>query len=516
MDLLRVVKRISAVLAVAAIIAHPVQAELSVASVFGKSMVLQRDMAAPVWGKATPGGQVTVRIADQAHQVQTGADGKWRAHLDAMPAGGPYTMTIEADGDSITLDDVLVGEVWVCSGQSNMQWSVNVSMNAAEEVASANHPRLRLYSVERKTAQEPQESCVGAWQICTPETVPGFSAVAYFFGRTLHHELDVPIGLIHTSWGGTPAESWTTRETIEADYPALVERWEHAIKVYPEAKAEYDRKMEERNKALEKARLEGTPEPPMIWPPQGPDSPGRPASLYNAMIHPLVPYAIRGAIWYQGESNADRAYQYRRLFPAMIKDWRQAWGQGDFPFYFVQLANYTARSEQPKATDAWAELREAQLMTLALPATGMAVIIDIGDANDIHPKNKQDVGVRLALIALAKSYGKEIAYSGPIYSGMEARGSEIVLRFDHADGGLVAKDGPLVGFAVAGDDQVWAWADARIEGDTVVVNTPNVPTPVAVRYAWQANPACNLYNGAGLPASPFRTDDWPGETFGKE
>lgn len=530
------VRRAAATAAAGLLAALPVQAELSVASVFGSSMVLQRDMAAPVWGKADPNQQVTVQIDGQTHEVQADRDGKWRTHLDPMAAGGPFTMTVEAGDETLTLEDVLVGEVWVCSGQSNMEWPVQASLNAEQEIASANYPLMRLYTVEKKTAQEPQETCNGVWQVCTPETIPAFSAVAYYFGRPLHKELDIPIGLIHTSWGGTPAEAWTTQETIDADYPAIVERWEHAIRVYPEALAEYEKQMEERQKAVEKARAEGTPEPPFIWPPQGPESPGRPASLYNAMIHPIAPYAIRGAIWYQGESNAGRAYQYRRLFPAMIKDWRQAWGQGDFPFLFVQLANFTARSAEPKATDAWAELREAQTMTLSLPATGMAVTIDIGDANDIHPKNKQDVGMRLALIALAKTYGQNISYSGPMYSGMEVKGAEVVLHFDHTDGGLMAKDGPLAGFQVAGEDQQFVWADARIEGDTVVVSAEGVEAPASVRYAWQANPgmqvadivrdggsyawlvypACNLYNGAGLPASPFRTDDWPGETIDQE
>jgi len=338
--------------------------------------------------------------------------------------------------------------------------------------------------------------------------------VAYFFGRELHKELNVPVGLIHTSWGGTPAEAWTRREVLEADadFAPILKRYDDAVAKYPQAMEQYKQKLAEWKQAVEKAKAEGKKPPRRPRAPFGPGNPHAPAGLYNAMIAPLIPYGIQGAIWYQGESNAGRAYQYRTLFPAMIKNWRDDWGRGKFSFLFVQLANFMKTKPEPDES-AWAELREAQSMTLALPNTGMAVIIDIGDAVDIHPKNKQDVGKRLALWPLAGIYGKKLVYSGPIYKSMKADGNSIILSFDHAGGGLVAKgDGQLKGFSIAGADRKFVWADAKIEGNTVVVSSEKVSDPVAVRYAWADNPVCNLYNKEGLPATPFRTDDWPGVT----
>jgi sialate O-acetylesterase len=449
--------------------------------------------------------------------VTADQDGKWAFNMNCPEAGGPYEMTLTGK-NAITIKNIMAGEVWVCSGQSNMQWSVKASANPEQEIAEANYPDIRLFTVERKVAQQPQSDCTGSWTSCSPETVPDFSAVAYFFGRELHKRLDVPIGLIHTSWGGTPAEAWTRRDALEADadFEPILTRYDDAIAKYPQAKEEYEKKLEEWKQAAEKAKAEGEKAPRKPRPPFGPGNPHSPAGLYNAMIAPLIPYGIQGAIWYQGESNAGRAYQYRKLFPAMIKNWRDDWGQGDFPFLFVQLANFMAIKPEP-GESAWAELREAQLMTLSLPNTGMAVIIDIGEAEDIHPKNKQDVGKRLALWALAKTHGKELVYSGPIYKSMKAEGNQVILNFDHVGGGLVAKaDEQLKGFAVAGEDRKFVWADARIDGDTVVVSSEDVSEPVAVRYAWADNPVCNLYNKEGLPASPFRTDDWPGVTVDKK
>lgn len=350
--------------------------------------------------------------------------------------------------------------------------------------------------------------------MCSPETVPGFSAVGYFFGRELHKELNVPIGLIHTSWGGTPAESWTRRGALESvpDCMPILERFDEAMAKYPEAKKKYDESMIAWKEDVKKAKAEGKNPPRRPGAPFGPGNPHSPAGLYNAMIAPLIPYSIGGAIWYQGESNAGRAYQYRKLFPAMITNWRKDWGQGDFPFLFVQLANFMAVDPEP-VDSAWAELREAQLMTLALPNAGMAVIIDIGEARDIHPKNKQDVGKRLALWALGKSYGKKQVYSGPIYKSKRTEGNKITLEFEHVGGGLAAGGGePLKGFAVAGADRKFVWADAKIDGNTVIISSDEVSEPAAVRYGWANNPVCNLYNKEGLPASPFRTDDWPGVT----
>jgi sialate O-acetylesterase len=433
--------------------------------------------------------------------------------MNSPKTGGPYEMTISGK-NTITLKNIMVGEVWVCSGQSNMQMSVKSSVNAEQEIAAADYPDIRLFTVERKVAEQPQSDCVGNWTLCSPQTVPGFSAVAYYFGRGLHEELDVPIGLIHTSWSGTPAEAWTRRGILkeEGDFAPILERYDDAVAKYPQAKEEFEQKVIEWKEAAEKAKAEGEKIPRRPGAPLGPGHPHSPSGLYNAMIAPLIPYGIGGAIWYQGESNASRAYQYRKLFGRMIQNWRKDWGQGKFPFLFVQLANFRAVNPQPSESD-WAELREAQLMTLALPNSGMAVIIDIGDANDIHPKNKQDVGKRLALWALAKSYGKELVYSGPIYKSMKIEGEKIILRFDHVGGGLVAgPDEPLKGFAIAGADRKFVWAEAKIDGDSVVVSSDEVSAPAAVRYAWADNPVCNLYNEEGLPASPFRTDDWPGIT----
>ncbi|KPK45084.1 MAG: hypothetical protein AMJ65_01115, partial [Phycisphaerae bacterium SG8_4] len=380
--------------------------------------------------------------------------------------------------------------------------------------AAAKYPNIRLFTVTRTVAHKPLDDCEGSWAPCSPETVPDFSAVAYYFGRELHKRLDVPVGLIHTSWGGTPAESWTRIEVLEAgaDFQPILTRQAEIIANYPQAYKEYEQKLQEWQKAAEEAKAEGNKPPRRPGAPRGPDHPHTPAGLYNGMIAPLIPYGIQGAIWYQGESNAGRAYQYQRLFPAMIMNWREDWGQGNFPFLFVQLANFMETKDEP-GDSSWAELREAQTMTLSLPNTGMATIIDIGEAKDIHPKNKQDVGKRLAFWALAQTYEKDIVYSGPLYKSMKAEGGKIRLSFDHVGGGLVAAGGEqLKGFAVAGADRKFVWADAKIDGDTVVVSSDDVAEPVAVRYAWADNPVCNLYNKENLPASPFRTDNWPGLT----
>ncbi len=490
-------------------------ADVKLPAVISDNMVLQRDKKVSIWGWANPGEEVMASVSWQSMRwaVTTDKDGRWMFKMNSPKTGGPYEMTISGK-NSITIKNILVGEVWVCSGQSNMQWSVQASTNAKQEIAAADYPNIRLFTVARKVAEQPQSDCVGSWTLCSPQTIPGFSAVAYYFGRDLHEKLDVPIGLIHTSWGGTPAEAWTRREILEkeADAAPILERYDDAVAKYPQAKKEHEQKVIEWKKAVEKAKADGKRVKRAPRAPLGPGHPHSPAGLYNGMIAPLIPYGIRGAIWYQGESNASRAYQYRKLFPAMIKNWRDDWGQDKFPFLFVQLANFMPVKPEP-ADSAWAELREAQLMTLALPNTGMAVIIDIGEADDIHPKNKQDVGKRLALWALAGSYGKKLVYSGPIYKTMKIEGDRAILYFGHVGGGFVAEpDEPLKGFAIAGADREFVWADAKIDGDSIVVSSDEVPAPVAVRYAWADNPVCNLYNEEGLPASPFRTDDWPGIT----
>jgi sialate O-acetylesterase len=490
-------------------------ADIRLPAIIGDNMVLQAGDRAALWGWADPNEQVDVSVSwhQRAWTVQANDAGKWMSRITTPEVGGPYEITLKGK-NTVTIRNILVGEVWAGSGQSNMQMSVRSAADAEQEIAAAKYPKLRLFAVERTVAETPQPDCKGKWVECSPETVGDFSAVAYFFGRELHKQLDLPIGMIHTSWGGTPAEAWTSRPMLEEDpaFEPILKRYQDAVAAYPQALVKYQEQIEEWKEAVKEAKAAGKPAPGRPGEPFGPGHPHSPAGLYNAMIAPLTPYAIRGAIWYQGESNAGRAYQYRELFPAMIKSWWGSWGRGDFPFLFVQLANFRDVKDEPGDSD-WAELREAQLLTLNLPDTGMAVTIDIGDAKDIHPKNKQDVGRRLALWALARTYGKEVVYSGPIYRSMQKSGGKILLRFDHVGGGLVARgDEPLGGFAIAGEDRKFVWADARIEGDAVVVSSEKVADPVAVRYAWADNPICNLYNKAGLPASPFRTDAWPGVT----
>ena len=480
---------------------------------FGDNMVLQRGMPIPVWGTSSPNETVTVRIANRSGSTQADETGKWKVVLDAMPAGGPHELSISAER-RITFSNVMIGEVWICSGQSNMTWTVKNSANPDEEIAAADHPNIRLFTVPRQVSGQPELEVEGLWSLCSPETVAGFSAVAYYFGRELQSKLDVPIGLIHTSWGGTPAESWTAREILEADenLKGIVVRWDKLIANHPQAMESYRDKLEKweqagKQEGQDKEKRGRKPRAPM-----GPNHTHRASGLYNGMIHPLIPFAIRGAIWYQGESNAGRAYQYRTLFPAMITDWRNAWGQGDFPFLFVQLANFGAVKSEP-GDSAWAELREAQLMTLELPATGMAVAIDIGDARNIHPKNKQEVGRRLALAARKIAYRNPIAHSGPMCKSVGFKGGKAFVTFDQVAGGLTVRGSEKVeGFAIAGEDRHFYWADAEISGKKLVLSSKFVPRPIAVRYGWADNPQCNLYDASGLPASPFRTDSWPGVT----
>lgn len=496
----------------------PLRADVKLPAIISDNMVLQRDQPIPLWGWADAGEQVTLTWGEAQVTAAANNEGRWTAQLPPRPAGGPFELTI-AGKNTITLRNVLVGEVWVASGQSNMEWPVQWSLNADQEIAAANYPQIRLFSVKHTVANQPRPDTEGAWVECTPQTIPGFSATAYFFGRELHQALGVPVGLIKTAWGGTPAESWTSRSSLEAypDLKVLVERWDAlCLQALEDHAGALDQYFQQIAKWVQNSQASGllTPMPPAPSLPGVLQNPWRASGLYNGMIAPLIPYAIRGAIWYQGESNANRAYQYRTLFPAMIQDWRLHWGQGDFPFLFVQLANFTAPPAEPGESE-WAELREAQSMALALPHTGMAVAIDVGEANDIHPKNKQEVGHRLALAARAVAYGQDVVYSGPLYQSMAVEGSSIRLWFRHLGGGLATQGGePLKGFAIAGEDKKFVWAEARIEGETVVVHSDQVPKPVAVRYAWANNPeGCNLCNRAGLPASPFRTDDWPGVTI---
>lgn len=492
-----------------------VSADVKLPTIIGDNMVLQQGKELSFWGKADPGEEVTVTVGGQSVSTTADDSGKWSVKAPAISEYGPVAVSVKGN-NTIDIQNVLVGSNWICSGQSNMEWPVNRSNNPEEEIANANYPEIRFYNAEHTTAAEPQDDVKGQWVVCSPETIANFSAVGYFFGRELHKQTGHPVGLIGTNWGGTPAESWTSMDKLKSvgELKPILDRWEDIVARHDQIMADYAKKVEEweaKKKELEAAGKDVPGKPREGF---NANHPHRAASLYNGMIAPLVPFAIDGAIWYQGESNAGRAYQYRTLFPAMITDWREKWGQGDFRFYFVQLANFMARNEAPEES-AWAELREAQSMTLSLPNTGQAVIIDIGEADDIHPRNKQDVGYRLAQIALHDVFGKEdLVYSGPTYKSMEIERDKVRLKFDHVGGGLVAKgdSGELVGFAIAGDDKKFYWADAKIEGNEVIVSSKKVPHPEAVRYGWANNPAVNLYNSEGLPASPFRTDDWQGVT----
>jgi len=508
----------------------PAVGAVKLPAVIGDHMVIQRGLPVKVWGTAEAGEKVTVSLAGKTQAAAADKDGKWAVTLPPMDAGGPMDMTV-AGTNRLTVKDILVGEVWVCSGQSNMAWTVRGAANPDEETAAAKYPKIRMFTVARKTADTPQPDCGGAWSICSPKTAGNFSAVGYFFGRSVHKALNVPVGLINTSWGGTRAEPWTSRAGMKAMpmFAGALKDWDARVagfdpnkveEEFTKAQEQYKARLAKWAKDVAAAKAAGKTPPRKPRRPRRrgnvAGSPQRPANLFNGMIAPLIPLGIRGAIWYQGESNAGQGYKYRTLFPGMITDWRKNWGQGDFPFLFVQLANFRARAAQP-GDSAWAELREAQAMTLKLPATGMAVIIDIGAAKNIHPKNKQDVGGRLALAARAIAYGEKIVYSGPMYKSMSAKGNKVTLTFDHVGGGLkAAGGGKLVGFAVAGADKKFVWADAAIAGETVVVSSATVAKPVAVRYAWGDNPACNLTNAEGLPGSPFRTDDWPGVTVPAE
>jgi sialate O-acetylesterase len=488
----------------------PVRADVKPHALCSEGMVLQQKAETKIWGKAEPDEAVTVSFRGEKVATKADAKGNWLVALKANGAGGPFEMTI-AGKNTIEYKNVLVGEVWVCSGQSNMEQSVNGSDKGDQEAAkSAPHnSMLRMFQVARTPFAGPQTETSGKWVEADGKVVGNWTAVGYFFGRDLQEKLKVPVALIQSAWGGTRAEAWTSPEALAAS---------------PNYKNEID------------AFLKANPDPNKID-----KNPNAPSVLHNGMIHPLLNYRIQGAIWYQGESNAGRAFAYRELFPMMIQNWRHDWNQPELAFLFVQLAPFTAVRKDPGPSN-WAELREAQSMTLKLRNTGQAVITDLGSEYDIHPTPKRPIGERLALIARAKTYGEKVEYSGPEYKSLKLDGNKAVLSFDHAGDGLVTRElistlerknkngdiqaawrvkdnsegAPLVGFTVCGKDQKFYNAKAAIEGKTVVVTCEAVSEPIAVRYGWADHPICNLYNRAGLAASPFRTDDFPGQTAPKK
>ena len=494
--------------------ALPARADVRPHALVTSGMVLQRGMRCPLWGTAEPGEKITAQLVGAADKDLEGAttadqEGRWSLRLPTIDkAGGPYTLTLQGK-NKLTLKDVYVGEVWVCGGQSNMEWTMN-QIQAYKDIKAAHHPKIRLFTVTKNASFVPLSGVSGKWQACNPGSVASFSAVGYYFGLELNRALKVPIGLISSNWGGTVAEAWTSAARLKS-VPSLAHMGKTALsneKHYHKALGGYLKELEAYLPRARKAYEEGQSLAPPSFPLAAPD-PNTPAVLYNGMIRSLQPFAIKGVIWYQGESNAGRAYEYRTLFPAMIENWREDWKQGDFPFLFVQLAPWLPIVKQPQESN-WAELREAQLLTTqTVKNTAMAVITDVGDPVDIHPKKKGPVGARLALAARALAYGEKVRYSGPTFDSVAFKDGKAILSFKNVGKGLEARGGELTGFTIAGKDHTWHNAQAKIEGDKVVVWSAEVKEPVAVRYGWYYCPVVNLWNKDGLPASPFRTDDFP-------
>jgi len=515
------------------------RAAVRVPAIIGEHMVLQAGTHTPLWGWAEPGEQVTVTVGAARAATAAGPDGRWQVVFTDLRAGDTPVKVSIAGENLLVFEDVLIGDVWLCSGQSNMALPLRrvVGRDAADPrgLGQANHPLIRLFKLPKETCLEPQADCRGSWAVCTPDAAREFSATGYFFGREIQRTEKIPVGLINACRGSSSGQMWTSLEGLRsepalapyvaqaraaaADYPRRRDRylaWKAEVARWPETLRRWEEE-------AARARAEGTAPPPQPSPP-GPD-PGRPVGmdpwedhvmnsptvLFNGMIAPLVPFGIKGAIWYQGEGNADEWDLYRTLFPAMVRDWRARWGRGDFPVHAVQLSSFRPPRDRPGESN-WAAFREVQAeLAESVTNSGLAVTIDIGCATDIHPLSKEEVGRRLSLVALARTYGHAIEYSGPRYERMAIEGGTIRLHFTHVGAGLVAKGGgPLERFAVAGADRAFVRAAAALDEETVVVSSPEVPHPVAVRYAWDSNPdGCNLCNAAGLPASPFRTDRWP-------
>lgn len=504
------------------------RADVKLHPMFSDHMVLQQKVETTVWGSATPNADVSLTLTQKGGNKATdvllkaGADGTWVAKLPAQAAGTGYELTAASGGKTVTLKDVAVGEVWLCSGQSNMEWKVNqlTKDGQSKKVAdAATNKNIRLFTVPNRPSAKPEydfpvSKTEGLWLECNPTNVLNFSAVGYFFGQEIEAAEKVPVGLIASDWGGTSCQSWTSREALTAnsDLKYYVEQFDAALKNYDPAKADaaYKAAMEKYKADIEKAKAAGKPAPRAPQKQASPGSGPTTTTLFNGMIAPITHYAIKGAIWYQGESNAGKAAEYYTLFPAMITDWRKQWGY-DFPFLAVQLAPFKGSTAGPTSGVDYAELRDAQVhATKTLKNVGIAVITDAGDEQDIHPQEKEPAGDRLALAARAIAYGEKVEYQGPTYKAMATDGNKVKVSFDHA-AGLSAKGDTLNGFAVCGDDHKFYPAKAVIDGTSVIVSNENVAKPVAVRYGWVnfAKPELNLFNGAGLPAVPFRTDTFP-------
>jgi sialate O-acetylesterase len=488
---------------------------VSVAPLFTDHAVLQQGAPVPVWGKGHPGEDVTVTFGSQVVHATVDVDRNWRATLAPLAASDTPADLVVVGKNTITLTDILVGEVWLCSGQSNMEFPFKWAAKTGREASTTNHPLIRHFGVTKSSSATPLDTVKGDWRICTPNEVREFTAVGYFFARELQQTLNVPIGLVNASYGGTPVEAWMSDAGLKSDpaFSVVFDRITKITQEWPATMAKYRADSEAWKKAETEAKAAGkkftTPKPRQ---PIGPSHPYMPRMTYNAMLRPLVPYAIRGTIWYQGEGNSTRASEYHRLFSALITQWRAEWAQGEFPFYFVQLANFKA--DDPQGTQ-WAFLREAQTKTLSVANTGMAVTIDIGDPNDVHPRNKQDVGRRLARLALARTYGKkDVIDSGPIFEQADFKtvAPSVRVEFQKSPATLENNNpdnaAAVLGFELAGADRVFHPADAQIDRDVVIVKSSAVPAPIAVRYAWRNAPVATLRNSAGLPAVPFRSDNW--------
>ena len=496
------------------------QANVMLPDVISSGMVLQRDQAAPIWGKADPGEAVSVRFNGQVRNATADANGRWVIRLQRLKATATPAVLIVEGKNKIELQDILVGEVWLVAGQSNMQRLLSETANGEKAIAEATHPTIRLFNVSRQVAFKHASPPLGVWKSCSPESVREFSAAGYYFGVELQKELNVPIGLINSSYGGSQAEAWTPVEFLiaSADLKPAVDRKKIWDEERPRVRVQYDEAIRQWREESDKAKAAGAVPRPSPSVPDALREYRVASSIYNGMIEPLIPYSIRGVIWYQGESNEARAQQYAILLPVMIKSWRERWGEGDFPFGIVQLPNYREAKADP-ADEAWSHVREAQRLTAAsVPHTGLIVTIDIGEARDIHPKNKLDIGKRMARWALVDVYKHKQLKSGPVFQKAEIDDSKIVVTFSEAGGGLRLQNGTSPDeFAIAGADRKWYWAEAKIVGrNRVEVWSPQVSQPVAVRYAFNNNPRNpNLTNDTGIPAGPFRTDNWPGPTDGK-
>jgi len=482
------------------------EAKVTLPNLFTNHMVLQREIKIPVWGKAASGEKITVTLGSNIAVTTTNDHGKWMVKLKSMKSGGPFTLKVTGE-NTVEFSDVLLGDVWICAGQSNMELPVRRSTNSKVEIANSANQQIRLLTVDHQAnADSTRENVNGVWFECNPSTVEGFSAVGYYFGRTLEKKLNVPIGLIDIGWNATRIEAWTSSDALKR-----LESGKKEVSAYEISAPEDDlnsmknfkEKLKEYKEAVSKGKT-------TIEAPERPRPsrkiPSSVGSLYNYMISPLIPYGIKGAIWYQGEANAkssENAMEYRKQLPNMIKNWRDDWKQGDFPFIFVQLPNF-------QSTGFWPLMRESMLKTyLSDKKTGMAVTIDVGHKTDIHPSNKQDVGFRLALQALDVAYKqKNMVSQGPVFKSLKIKGGEVILSFDHSGSGLKTNQNELKGFKIAGSDQQFYDANAKIINDKVIVSSSKIIAPVAVRYGWEDYPDCSLYNMENLPASPFRTDNW--------